>query len=99
MADKKESFSDRLTDEDIREFQDIWKRTFKEKISDGDARFTARRLLHLYAMLARPLPSELTEKEKKDSSKTDLPVVQTRPSSLREIRDIVPPKQLPPTSP
>jgi hypothetical protein len=47
-----------LNDEDVREFQEIWKRTFKEDIALGDARHCASQLIELYTQLAKPLPSE-----------------------------------------
>jgi hypothetical protein len=47
-----------LSDEEIQEFQAIWKRTFKEDIAPGDARHRAMQLIELYAQLAKPLPSE-----------------------------------------
>ena len=47
-----------LTDEEIREFQEIWKRTFNEDIAIGDARHCASQLIELYTQLAKPLPSE-----------------------------------------
>jgi hypothetical protein len=47
-----------LTDEELQEFQEIWKRNFKEEISLGDARHCASQLIELYTQLAKPLPSE-----------------------------------------
>ena len=47
-----------LTDEELQEFRDIWRRTFKEDIPIGDARQRALELIELYAQLAKPLPSE-----------------------------------------
>jgi hypothetical protein len=47
-----------LTDEELQEFRDIWKRTFKEDISAGDARQRASEIIELYGQLAKPLPSE-----------------------------------------
>jgi hypothetical protein len=47
-----------LTDEELHEFQAIWKRTFKEDLSLGDARQCASQLIELYTQLAKPLPSE-----------------------------------------
>src|SRR5262245_32741445 len=48
----------RLTDQDIQEFGDIWKRAFKEDLSRTDARHHASQLLELFALLAKALPSE-----------------------------------------
>ena len=47
-----------LTEEELQEFRDIWKRTFNEEISIGDARQCALQLIELYGQLAKPLPSE-----------------------------------------
>jgi hypothetical protein len=47
-----------LTDQELQEFRDIWKKVFKEEISIGDARHCAFQLIELYARLAKPLPSE-----------------------------------------
>lgn len=48
-----------LTDDDIREYQAIWKEEFGEEISAEDARRSASELLELYRMLffePPPLP-------------------------------------------
>ena len=50
---------DALSDEDIAEFQEIYRRAFNEDLSAGEARIMAGNLLELYSVLARPLPSEL----------------------------------------
>jgi len=42
-----------LTSEDLREFQEIWRRAFKEELTLGQARSHASKLIELYAMLAR----------------------------------------------
>jgi hypothetical protein len=51
-------FGVELTDEELQEFQAIWKQTFKEDLSLGDARHCASQLIELYTQLAKPLPSE-----------------------------------------
>lgn len=45
-----------LTDEDIREFIDAWKKDFGETISTAEARKHASALMELCLLLARPLP-------------------------------------------
>lgn len=48
-----------LRDDDIDEFRQIYEEEFGELLSHGEARAMASRVLHLYRILARPLPSEL----------------------------------------
>lgn len=43
-----------LTDDDIREFQEIWKKEFKEEISFEQARREAALVLELYSILLEP---------------------------------------------
>jgi hypothetical protein len=60
-----------LTDEDIREFSDLWRKEFNETLSPGDARRYASSILELYALLAEPVSppdSEHTEDTSNDSS-------------------------------
>ena len=79
----------KLSDEDIAEFREIWKRVFGEDISAGEARNIGHNLLELYAALARPLPSELVSGGKP-------PVrVQFPLPSLRKVEDILRPNKLP----
>lgn len=40
-----------LINEDIREYQKIWKEEFKEEISEADARASASQVLELYFKL------------------------------------------------
>ena len=47
-----------LDDQDIREFIVLWKKEFDEDLSFDEARYHASQLLELYALLAKPLPSE-----------------------------------------
>lgn len=48
-----------LTDEDIREYQEIWKEEFGETLTAGEAQLIAGQLLRLYEFLAeRPPPVE-----------------------------------------
>lgn len=42
-----------LTDDDILEFQEIWRNEFKETISADDARQRFHELIELYAFFAR----------------------------------------------
>jgi hypothetical protein len=48
----------KLTDEELQEFCQIWKKAFKEELLLGEARNRALQLIELYAQLAKPLPSE-----------------------------------------
>ncbi len=50
-----------VVDEDVVEFMRLWKEEFKETISEADARHCASQVLELYAMLAKPLPGELSQ--------------------------------------
>ncbi len=45
-------------DEDLREFQALWKRAFGEEISPAYAHQRASELVTLYLALAKPLPEE-----------------------------------------
>lgn len=45
-----------LTDDEIREFIELWAREFGEELSPDEARHQALLLLQLYGCLARPLP-------------------------------------------
>ncbi len=45
----------RITDEDIRKFQEIWREEFAEEIAAEEAREHIARLDSLYLLLARPL--------------------------------------------
>ena len=56
-----------LTNEDLTEFQAIWKREFGEDLPLNEARQRAFELLELYAVLARPLPPT-TERESSTDS-------------------------------
>jgi hypothetical protein len=57
----------KLTDQDLKEFCQIWKEEFDEEISIEEARQHASSLLELYSVLARPLPSELASEENNHS--------------------------------
>lgn len=48
----------RLSDDAIREFQQIHEEETGERLSLGAAQLIAQELLELYALLARPLPGE-----------------------------------------
>ena len=50
---------DGLTDAAVREFQKLWRREFKEKLLDAEARAQATKLLELYRVLYSPTPQEL----------------------------------------
>jgi hypothetical protein len=68
----------KLSDEDIAEFQEVWKRAFGEDLDAGEARNIAHNLLELYAALARPLPSELASRFKQPPKEPDNPEFDSR---------------------
>lgn len=43
----------RLTPDDIREFQDVWKEVFGETISEAEARDCGTRLIELYVLIGK----------------------------------------------
>jgi hypothetical protein len=45
-----------LTDDDIREYQEIWKREFGEEISTEEARRSASQVLELFRLLLEQPP-------------------------------------------
>lgn len=47
-----------LTDQDIREFADIWEKEFGERLTSGQAKIEAQSLLELAWLVVRPLPRE-----------------------------------------
>lgn len=47
-----------LSDDDLREFCEIWKQEFGEELTPAEARHHASQLLELYMLLAEPLPAE-----------------------------------------
>jgi hypothetical protein len=47
-----------FTDEDLKEFMDIYSAAFHEEISFAGAREMTSRVMRLYESLAEPLPSE-----------------------------------------
>jgi len=47
-----------LTDEDIREFSELWQQEFHETLSPGEARQYASSLLELYSLIAQPCPAD-----------------------------------------
>ena len=52
-----------LTEEDIKEFQAIWKAESGETLATDDARHCATRLMHLYLLLVLPLPGDQTHEQ------------------------------------
>ena len=83
-----------LTEVDIQEFIEIYKKIFKEEISLKDGREMATRVLELYAALARPLPSEKIAGFGKTKSidlsiKSALPRVQFSSPLLTKVIDIL----------
>lgn len=53
-----------LTDEDLREFCEIWKEEFGETITVAQARERASQLLELVELVSVPLPSSSSEQER-----------------------------------
>jgi hypothetical protein len=47
-----------LRSDDVEEFRQIYQEEFGELLSHEEARAMASRVLHLYGLLARPLPRE-----------------------------------------
>ena len=47
----------RLSAKAIKEFKEIWKDEFNEELSDAEAEEHGIRLLSLFSILSRPLPS------------------------------------------
>ncbi len=45
-----------LTDDDIREYQEIWKKEFGEEISADDARRSASQVIELFRLLLEQPP-------------------------------------------
>ena len=87
-----------LNDEDVCEFQEIYRKAFHEDLSEGEARIMAQNLINLYLVLSRPLPSEVMEKSAKTPSvdspdKSAAAKVHFRPSSLTKVVDILPKKK------
>ncbi len=60
-----------LTNEDREEFRQVYKKDAGEDITTEEAREIACRLLELYRLLARPLPSEKEARARRPSE--DLP--------------------------
>lgn len=48
-----------LTDDDIREYQEIWKKEFGEEISAEEARLSASQVIELFRLLLEPPPPPL----------------------------------------
>jgi hypothetical protein len=59
----------KLTDEDIREFTELWSREFGETLTPDQARHEASLLLELYWLLVQPLPRAEAPNEPGTSSK------------------------------
>lgn len=53
-----------LTDDDIREFIELWKQEFDEVLTSAQAREEATRLLELAMLLARTPPPDVPKKTK-----------------------------------
>lgn len=57
-----------LTDDEIREFIELWTQEFGEELTPDEARHQASLLLQLYGCLARPLPVIDLDKRETDPS-------------------------------
>ena len=53
---------DSLSEADIQEFTEIWKREFGETLTPDQASFEARQLMELYGLLYQRLPREAIER-------------------------------------
>src|ERR1039458_106452 len=83
-----------LTVVEVRGFQKLWKREFKEKLPDTEARAKATKLLELYRVLYSPTPKErergemysrLTAIQRDTLSFVERSLSDGHSSSLREI--------------
>ncbi len=62
-----------LNDQTCEEFREVYKKDTGEDITIEEAREIASRLLELYRLLARPLPSEIEARAKQLSEKSPSP--------------------------
>jgi hypothetical protein len=58
-----------LSDKDVEEFRAVYKEDTGEDLTLDEAREIASRMLELYKLLARPLPSEIEERAKQLSER------------------------------
>lgn len=56
-----------LSDQDIEEFREAWRRAFGELLSESQARYHASRLMEFLLMLARPLPGTTPKDNRQDT--------------------------------
>jgi hypothetical protein len=54
----------KITKEQIEEYKNLYKRGFDEELTDAEAEEIINRLLILYEVLAKPLPSEQRQRNK-----------------------------------
>ena len=59
-----------ISDEDLEEFINRYEKAFGERLSSADATDMARRLIHLYKILLRPLPGERGGKDESKGTHT-----------------------------
>jgi hypothetical protein len=62
----------RLTKEAIEQFQTLYEKEFGEAISYEEAEVRANEIIHLYLMLAEPLPGEREEARPQDDPQKEL---------------------------
>jgi|ERR1700730_487485 len=55
----------KLSPEAIEEFREICREEYEKEISEGEATVTAQRLLLLYELIYRPLPSERAARQQR----------------------------------
>lgn len=52
----------RLSHKAVQEFREIYKREFGKQLSEAEAREIAERVMRVFAIVLRPLPSELASR-------------------------------------
>lgn len=57
-----------LTEEDLHEFQELWKSTFHEELPLDDARLIAAGVMELYSLLAQPRTSHSGDQTHEESN-------------------------------
>ena len=62
----------RLSEQAIKEFQAIYYRKFRQKLSDSEARDKAQRFLALMDAIYRPIPSKVMSNNKSVKQKTEM---------------------------
>lgn len=73
----------KLSKETVEEFRAIWKEEFQEEISYEQAELEGKKLVHLFSLIYRPLPSDIENMEvEKNTSEHRLPSEERKQISL-----------------